>query len=201
MNRFAIVLLTWLVAACVGGPVNTPAAAVYDFGLPAARLAAEGRWSRMGVEVNSPSWFASLGVDYRLAYHDPLKRHEYAGSRWAGAPAELLARSLQQQLGAVSASGNAVTACLLRVDVQEFSHVFDSPQRSRGVLQAGVSLLDVKRRTVNARQLAIEVPAATPDAPGGVNALVAASTELGRRLSVWLAGLDANDALGSCRGE
>ena len=96
-------------------------------------------------------------------------------------------------------SGNTLSDCLLRVELQEFSQVFDSPQRSRGVLQGSVSLIDVKRQLVAERQLAIEKPAATADAQGGIDALVAASSELGQKIADWLAGLEKASALKSCR--
>ena len=199
MRNVFVLLSALLLSACVGGARNTPSIAVYDFGLPAARLVADGTWSRLALEVRSPPWFDSLSVDYRLAYEDPLKQREYAGSRWAGAPGILLAQRLRQQLGTVSVTGNTLSLCLLRVELQEFSQVFDSPQRSRGVLQGSVSLIDVKRQLVAERQLAIEKPAATADAQGGIDALAAASTELGQLIADWLAGLEKAGTLKSCR--
>ncbi|MFZ4538691.1 ABC-type transport auxiliary lipoprotein family protein [Propionivibrio sp.] len=199
MNRVFILLAALLLSACVGGARNVPPAIVYDFGLPAARVVADGAWSRLALEVRSPSWFDSLNVDYRLAYEDPLKQREYSGSRWAGAPGLLLAQRLRQQLGTASANGNTAVDCLLRVELQEFSQIFDSPQQSRGVLQGSVSLIDAKRHLVAERQVSIEKPAATPDAHGGVKALVAASTELGLQLADWLATLEKNNALKACR--
>ena len=199
MRNVFVLLSALLLSACVGGARNTPPIAVYDFGLPAARLVADGTWSRLALAVRSPPWFDSLSVDYRLAYEDPLKQHEYAGSRWAGAPGILLAQRLRQQLGTVSVTGNTLSLCLLRVELQEFSQVFDSPQRSRGVLQGSVSLIDVKRQLVAERQLAIEKPAATADAQGGIDALAAASTELGQLIADWLAGLEKAGTLKSCR--
>jgi ABC-type uncharacterized transport system auxiliary subunit len=199
MNSVPILLTALLLGACVGGAKNVPPAAVYDFGLPAARLPAGGTWSALALEVRSPSWFDSLNVDYRLAYDDPLQQREYAGSRWAGAPGVLLAQRLRQQLGAVSATGSTAADCLLRVDVHEFSQVFDSPQQSRGVLQGSVGLTDSRRQLIAERQVDIDQPAATADANGGVNALVLASAELARQLADWLAGLERSGALKACR--
>jgi cholesterol transport system auxiliary component len=153
----------------------------------------------VALEVRSPPWFDSLNVDYRLAYDDPLKQREYAGSRWAGTPAALLAQHLRQQLGMASASGSTAVACLLRVELQEFSQVFDSVQQSRGVLQAGVSLIDGQRQIVAERQVSLSRPVLGADAGGGVNALVAASDELGRLLAGWLSGLEGAGSLKGCR--
>lgn len=192
-----LLMIVCLLSACSGVVRNTPPVAVYDFGLPAARLVADGTWSRLALEVRSPTWFESLNVDYRLAYDEPLKQREYVGSRWAGAPGVMLAQRLRQQIGAANISGNTATDCLLRVELQEFSQIFDTPQQSRALLQAHVSLIDAKRQVLAQRPVVIEKPATTADANGGVNALVAASTELGQQLTDWLGRLDKNE-LGKC---
>lgn len=199
MNRCFVLLAALLLSACVGGAGNSVPSVTYDFGLPVARLAVGGAWPGLSLEVRSPPWFDSTNVDYRLAYADPLTRRQYVGSRWAGAPAQLIAQRLRQQLGVVSATANSATDCLIRVELQEFSQVFDSPQSSRGVLTASVSLIDGKRRVVAERLAVIEKPAVSADASGGVQALVAASTEFGRLLSDWLLELEKNGGLKSCR--
>ena len=199
MNRCFVLLAALLLSACVGGAGNSVPSVTYDFGLPVARLAVGGAWPGLSLEVRSPSWFDSTNVDYRLAYADPLTRRQYIGSRWAGAPAQLIAQRLRQQLGVVSTTANSATDCLIRVELQEFSQVFDSPQSSRGVLTASVSLIDGKRRVVAERLAVIDKPALGADASGGVQALVAASTEFGRLLSDWLLELEKNGGLKSCR--
>ncbi|MBK7422366.1 MAG: membrane integrity-associated transporter subunit PqiC [Propionivibrio sp.] len=199
MIKILILLAASLLSACIGGARNVPPALIYDFGLPAKPLVGEGTWSRLALEVRSPPWIDSRNIDYRLVYEEPLKKREYAGSRWASSPGLLLAQQLRQQLGAVSAGGNAAADCLLRVELQEFSQVFDSPQKSHAVLQANVSLIDTRRQLVAERQVSIEQPAASPDAHGGVNALVKTSTELGQQLADWLASLEKNNALKNCR--
>ena len=199
MKGVFVALLGLFLCACVGSIRNAPTAVAYDFGLPAARLVSDGTWSRLALEVKSPPWFDSLYIDYRLAYEDPLKQREYAGSRWAGAPGILLAQRLRQQLGVLSANGNMAVDCLLRVELQAFSQVFNSPQHSNGVLQASVSVVDRKRQLVAERQVVIEKPAATADAHGGVSALVAASDDFGQQMATWLAGLEKSGTLGSCR--
>ena len=199
MNRCFVLLAALLLSACVGGAGNSVPSVTYDFGLPVARLAVGGAWPGLSLEVRSPPWVDSTNVDYRLAYADPLTRRQYIGSRWAGAPAQLIAQRLRQQLGVVSTTANSATDCLIRVELQEFSQVFDSPQSSRGVLTASVSLIDGKRRVVAERLAVIDKPALGADASGGVQALVAASTEFGRLLSDWLLELEKNGGLKSCR--
>ena len=200
MKNVLTLLLALLVSACVGGGSrNASPSVVYDFGLPAMRLVGEDNWSGLALEVRSPVWFESLNVDYRLAYDDPLRHREYALSRWAGPPRALLTQGLKQQLGTVNAGGSPAANCLLRVELQEFSQVLDSPQSSRGVLQASVSLIDAQGQVIQELQVAIERPAPTADAQGGVNALVAAGTELGQQLVDWLASLGNDNVIAGCR--
>ena len=199
MNKRIVLLAALLLSACVGGVGNSPSGATYDFGLPAAPLRAGSGWQGLALDVRAPGWLDSTHVDYRLAYADPLTRRQYAGARWAGTPATLIAQRLRQQLGAVSPAANAATACALRIELQEFSQVFDSPGASRGVLSASVSLVDAKRRMLAERAVTVDKPAASADASGGVRALVAATTELGQVLSDWFVVLEKDGRLASCR--
>lgn len=199
MKKISVLFAALLLAACAGGGGNGAAPSVYDFGMPATRLAGADTWSRLALEIRAPHWFDTPGIEYRLAYDDPLKLRDYADSRWAGAPAQLLGQRLRQQLGVASTTGNTSVDCLLRLELQEFSQVFDAPQQSRGVLHGSLSLLDAKRRVVAERAIAIEQAAASADARGGVVALVAASDELGRQMAAWLHGLDKNGSFKVCR--
>lgn len=187
-----------LLTGCALSPDSGRSVAVYDFGLPAARSGADSEWPRVALEVVSPPWFDALSVDYRLAYDDPLKQREYSGSRWAGAPGVLLSQRLRQRLGMASANGNAAVDCLLRFELQEFSQVFDSPAQSRGVLQGSASLFDARKQRLAGRSFSIEKPAATQDARGGVDALVAAGSELATQLALWLDSLEKDKTLSRC---
>ena len=185
-----------LLAGCAASP-SAVQPTVYDFGLPVSALAGQGGTGaeamNLAVDVDTPPWFDSPGIDYRLAYDDPLKRREYADSRWAANPGQLLTQRLRQQLGAPDAAG-AAEACTLRIELQEFSQVFDSPQHSRALLQATAILTDAMRRVIAERQFVAEKNAATPDARGGVGALVEAGNALGQQLADWLGALNAQSA-------
>ena len=194
-----MLLAALLLGGCAVSPENGRSMAVYDFGLPAARAGGEGEWPRIALEVVAPPWFDALNVDYRLAYDDPLKQREYAGSRWAGAPGVLLAQRLRQRLGMASSSGNAAANCLLRFELQEFSQVFDAPTQSRGVLQGTASLIDARKQRIAGRDFLIEQPAASQDARGGVDALVAAGSTLSSQLADWLGALDKSKAMAPCQ--
>lgn len=188
-----------VLAGCAVGPDSGRSVGVYDFGLPATRSGADGEWPRVALEVVSPPWFDSLNVDYRLAYDDPLKQREYSGSRWAGAPGVLLSQRLRQRLGMASATGNAAVDCLLRFELQEFSQVFDSPTESRGVLQGSASLIDARKQRIAGKSFSIEKTATSQDARGGVDALVAAGSDLASQLAVWLESLEKDKTMARCQ--
>ena len=194
---FGAVGLVLLLSACTSTMRNVPPSAVYDFGPPAPGI--NGGWPGIALDVRSPPWFESLGIDYRLAYDDPLRPREYVESRWAASPGYLLGRRLQQSLMFSPATGGSVAQCLLRVDLQEFAQVFDSRSASRGVLNADLVLIGAQRQQLAARRIAVEKPALTPDARGGVGALVAVSNDFGAEISRWLAELQEKTNLASCR--
>ncbi|SBT10007.1 putative lipoprotein [Candidatus Accumulibacter aalborgensis] len=197
LKTFLICLAACFAAGCAGNLRKSPPAEVYDFGLPVQRVAESGRWSNVALEVKASYWLDSSGIDYRLLYESSLKLRSYATSRWAGAPALLLSQRLRQQLGLVSAG--VQTACLLRFELHEFSQLFDTPQHSRGILQGSASVFASGHRLVAERQFAIEQPAPSADARGGVSALVSASEQLGQQLTVWLRDLEKRGTLESCR--
>ena len=85
------------------------------------------------------------------------------------------------------------------LEVEEFVQVFAAPQDSRGVLNAVVTVLDERRRPLAMLPQQIEVPAATPDARGGVRALVSTANRLGENIEVWLVGLEGEGRLAACR--
>ena len=194
-----LLLAASLLGGCAISPGNGRSPAVYDFGLPSARNGGEGEWPRIALEVVAPPWFDALNVDYRLAYDDPLKQREYSGSRWAGAPGVLLAQRVRQRLGMATSSGNAAASCLLRFELQEFSQVFDAPTQSRGVLQGTASLIDARKQRIAGRDFLIEQPAASQDARGGVDALVAAGSTLSSQLADWLGALEKSKAMAPCQ--
>ncbi|MEI7431806.1 MAG: ABC-type transport auxiliary lipoprotein family protein [Betaproteobacteria bacterium] len=191
------VFIVSLLAGCASAPGSS--VVVYDFGLPATRLSDEDRWSRLALEVKAPAWFDSLNVDYRLVYEDSLKLRDYSRSRWAANPGVLIAQHLKQQLGTASINSSLTADCLLRVELQEFSQVFDSPQQSRGLLQATVTLSSAKRQLLAERQLVVEKPAASADASGGVKAMVGTASDLGLQLAEWLGAQEKSGVLKACR--
>ncbi len=177
MRNLSIALFAALwVAACANPTERRPDPARFDLGPvragpPAANVGA--------VVVGAPSWLAGSAMQYRLGYSDPARRREFAESRWAAPPTELIGQALERRLA--GGSGR----CRLDVEVDEFIQVFDAPERSALVLAGRATLLagaDIADR----RDFFIARPAPTADARGGVAAAVEAVSALAEDLAGWL---------------
>lgn len=194
MLRAALLLSLALIAGCALGPNAREGAASYDFGLPRTDREARPRLQQdlVVAEVGAPAWMDNSAIHYRLAYQDPARPQAYARSRWVMSPAALLGQRLRANLARASAAGVFVpadgvrAAYTLRLELEEFSQVFDAPERSRALLRLRASLVR-KRDLVAQRSFDVERAAATPNAEGGVRALIAASDAAGEQLIGWLA--------------
>ncbi len=202
MKIAACMLFGLLLAGCAAGPLNRDAPAVYDFG-PQRDEATTAKTIRASLLLNgvaAPAWLDTPAIVYRLVYQDAARHNVYATSRWATAPAALLTQRLRTRLaaasegGVLSAADGARADYALRIDLDEFSQVFDAADRSRGVVIARASLVNTARRTLVAQKnFAVERNATSMDAAGGVRALSAAGGELVDAVVVWTATAIAQD--------
>jgi ABC-type uncharacterized transport system auxiliary subunit len=201
MRWLACLILCLNLSGCFSGGKrggDSPLA-VYDFGPAAASLRAVPRKQPVALEVRAPLWFDSQGIDYRLAYEDAARLREYARTRWAGPPVQLIQQRLIQQLG-LSMAGQSQARCLLRIEIAEFSQVFATADASRGVLQGRVVLLDRSRQQLAELVLNLEKPSPSPDARGGVTALTGAVDQLAADLADWEGTLLKAGNPGDCFG-
>ena len=184
--RLICLLLSLALAGCLttGKRGNEALPAIYDLGVMPAKNGLVNPSTVTAVEVRAPLWLDTMGIDYRLLYNEPARLREYSLARWAGPPSQLIQQRLVQQLDMHSA-GQASARCLLRVELSEFAHWFDSPERSRGVLRAKVLLLDKARVMLAEREISIDKSAASPDSRGGVSALLATVEQLSSDLLIW----------------
>jgi len=194
MLRATWLLSLALLAACAIGPQSRDGIASYDFGLPRPDKEANPRLQHdlLVAGLTAPAWMDNTGIYYRLAYQDATRPQAYAQSRWVMPPAALLGQNLRASIArankaAVFTPADGVRAdYTLRLELEEFSQVFDAADKSRAVLRLRASL--VRNRVVVAQQgFSIARAAATPNAEGGVRALIAASDEAGNALIDWLA--------------
>lgn len=198
MRLFSGFLLVLMLAGCfTAGKRGEAALAIYDLG-PSAIAAEKPSALSLAIEVRAPLWFDSLGINYRLLYAEPARLREYARARWAGAPASLIQQRLTRELGLIS-SGQGRTACLLRIDIAEFSQVFDSPAVSRGVLTGRAQWLDRSRSQLAEREINIGIAAGESNSRAGVAALTASVGQLTALLRSWEGELLVGGQLAACR--
>lgn len=209
VKSFSLVMVLMLMLVGCTTPGPEAAGKVYDFG-PAPRQAlATPAPVHMAplvlVDVQATPSLEGNALLYRLAYADAQQLKPYALARWSMPPAQLVDQRLRQQLGAqravlapgellpASASSFAASAAPLlnlRLVLEEFSQVFDSPTESHGLLRLRATLTQraLGGETFLAqRSFVVWQAAPTPDAPGAVRALTAASNELAAQLAAWLA--------------
>ncbi len=201
MQRLITIVVCLGLVSCYGtGKHGGDAAlAVYDFGQPVREASLSGWRGKLSVEVRAPLWIDSPSIGYRLAYSEPKRLREYTQSRWVGPPAQLVQQRLVRQLGMIPV-GLGGTRCVLRIDIDEFSQVFETPTSSRGVIQARAQLLDRSRTSLVFQELNIEIPAPSADARGGVAALTAAVDQLEADLLAWERQLTGNSKAAACLG-
>jgi cholesterol transport system auxiliary component len=78
---------------------------------------------------------------------------------------------------------------VLRVELEEFSQLFDAPNDSKGVLRLRCTLLENTaggERLVAQRSFEVQRPAPSADAAGGVRALTAATDAAAQDIARWL---------------
>lgn len=197
-NPFGVlsaILLAMLMNGCaVPGPTQRPD--TYDFGLPPATLAdsqsaikpVNSKLILAVADVQAPRRLESLYLYYRLAYTDVQASKPYANSRWAMPPPQLITSRLKDRLAqdANVLSSNDVAADMsLRLELETFDQIFDTPASSKGVVRLRASLLH-DRKLVAQQLFSSEQPAKTADAVGGVHALTLATDTVLNEVAAWV---------------
>ena len=206
-SPLAAVLLALLLAGLAGGCssfVDKPVRpALYDFG-PGQITSAPQPPTRAALvlaDVEGAGALEGSAVLYRLGYADEHQLRPYAQARWSAPPPQLVRQRLREQIGkdrvvlnpgegaALARTGGAVPRSL-RIELEEFSHFFDSPAHSVGLLRLRATLLESTpggEKVLAQRNVIVQRPAATADAAGGVRALTDAVDAAAEELSQWLA--------------
>lgn len=190
-------------AGCAALPEPPARPVLYDFG--------PGQQAPAGAQAPLPPLaletvdHASLpdgvsAVYYRLAYADAQQLRPYQAARWSQPPQQLMRESLQARLGQrraiIGTSGAMATAraqgqppAVLRVELEEFSHVFASPAQSAGLVRLRATLTRPSAQGENllAQRLFIaQQPAASQDAAGGTRAIAQAAEQVAQDVAQWL---------------
>jgi cholesterol transport system auxiliary component len=191
------VLATAVLLSACATPQPPALKAVYDFGplidAPANNNAGNRANAALPLialalpEIESGAGLDSPALLYRLQYADAQQLRPYATVRWSVPPAQLIRTRLRDALSAqanvLPQEGN--TAFALRAELDEFSHVFSSPEASQGLVRLRVSLLK-DDKLIQQTSISARAPAPSQDAPGGVRALTAATDDAVRQIAAWL---------------
>ena len=188
-------LLACLLPGCSSLPSAPVRPAVYDFGPGALTTSATTRPALPPIvlqEVQAPPALDSAAILYRLAYSDAQQLQPYAQARWSMPPAQLVRQRLLESLSrkrAVLDPGESAVPLTLRVELQEFSQLFDTAQTSSGLVRLRATLIEAKGgadRLVAQQVFVVQRPAASPDAAGGVRALMTASEAAVEEIGAWV---------------
>lgn len=196
VKHLSCVLALTLLAGCTT-PRPEAAVKIYDFGPVPLQATPPGVLPGLAPLVLFEPQVSPVldgnAVMYRLAYADPQQLRPYALTRWSMPPAQLIGQRLRQQLSAqraVVAPGEAAAQLNLRLVLDEFSQVFDSPTDSHGLLRLRATLTQRSaggETLLTQRNFVVRQPAPTPDAQGAVRALTAASDQVAGQIDAWLA--------------
>lgn len=186
------VLAAVFAAGCASHP---PGFEVYDFEAiepppaPATQLAA----SITVPPVSAPTWLATTALPYRLGWAPPYLPRAYSRSRWAAPPAELLTARLRQLLAVANTGftltrgGAAAGGYRLDVTLEQLEQVYSEPNASRSLVSLRATLTTARDGHVVAqRSFQADRPAPSPDAAGGVRALVQGSDQCLAELLRWV---------------
>lgn len=202
MNKYwaiSLAILLLLISGC-SSITGTQAGKLYPqrYTLPASgaeALSSSPQWPIVLAlaPVSAAGWLNSPGMVYRLAYDTQNRLATYSRSRWAGPPASMLGQTLKDTLAdsglfkAVTGAGNGTADIVLRISLTDFEQVFPSRQHSVGVLDARATLRHSETDQVLAQHaFHYRVPAPSPDAAGGVQALGEANNQLAADMVGWL---------------
>ena len=205
-RSFATLWVTVLLAAGIAGcatPDKPVRATLYDLG-PGPLTAQVPSQAPLApvvlADIESSAALDGSAVHYRLGYADTHQLRPYAQARWSAPPPQLIRQRLREQLArgrpvldvgesaALSRVGGVMPR-VLRIELEEFSHYFESQSQSSGLLRLRVTLMEntsAGEKLIAQRAVLVRQPAATADAAGGVRALAAATDAAADEIGQWL---------------
>lgn len=201
----SVAVLLTVLAGCSALPAPPKAVVRYDLGAAPLTLQPAAPASRMPValaDMQTPLQAeGSIAVHYRLMHAEPQVLHAYTQARWSLPPGQMVQQRLREHLGAegrpvLSAEAGLLPPSVqgkqvpvLRLSLEEFSHVFTDATHSEGRVRVRATLVDpapqgdvlLAQRMLESRQ-----PAAAANAAAGVQALSAGVDDVGQQLTQWL---------------
>ncbi len=207
-GRFGLMFsLALLLGACSALPDKPVRASLYDFGPGALTAVPATRQAPLPplalADISTPGGVLdNQAVLYRLAYDDAQQLRPYSQARWSMPPAQLIRQRLRDTLSrsrpvlnagegpALNRSVNqGVLPRVLQLELEEFSHFFESPTNSLGLVRLRATLVETTpsgEKLLAQRSVTVQRPAPSADAPGGVRALTAATDAAIDEIATWL---------------
>jgi cholesterol transport system auxiliary component len=187
-----LTVVAWALTACAV-PTPPTAKTIYDFG-PVSRTAPAGNTMATSpplalAEIEASPALDSTAVQYRFAYANAQELRPYTLARWSMPPALLVQQRVRSALeahGPVLTPGEASPAFTLKLELEEFSQLFEAPDRSRGVLKLRATLLKGAALAAQ-RSFSASADAPTADVAGGALALSRATDQAATQLAEWVA--------------
>ncbi|SSW62089.1 ABC-type transport auxiliary lipoprotein family protein [Achromobacter agilis] len=185
--RSAVLLLTLALAGCGIGRVPAPPM-VFDLGLDAAPVPVLPAREPIAMVFQAVPSLSDTSVIWRVG--DSAAPKAYATYRWASAPTELVRQRIADRLsrqGPVLNERVSLQTPQLQVFLSQFEQVFAADgQSSEGRILMQAVLVE-GRSVLGQKRIAVQAPAPTQDAAGGVAALRQASDAAADQLAEWLA--------------
>jgi cholesterol transport system auxiliary component len=189
--------LALALSGCASG--SKPATNItYDFGSPnragsapvSPAAAATAIPALVVTDVTGNPAFDNERMYYRLNYADALQARPYANSRWTTTPLQLLTQRFKSRVGqaginVLSPTDASTGVPLLRIDVDDFTHTFESTSSSYGEITMRASLFQ-GRTLVDQHTFTRKIAAVTADAGGGARALAQATDAVAAEMIAWL---------------
>jgi len=190
----ALCLCLLVVGCAAPSPTHV---AVFDFGPGAlqAPVVAPAGPAIVLADVDAPAALGGTALLYRLGYHDAQQLRPYAQARWSMPPALLLQQRLREQLSlgrvvlaTTDGGAGAGQAPVLRVELEEFSQLFDSAQHSQALVRVRATLSRTGPRAAVLGQTTLvqQQPCSRADAVAGAQALAVATDAVVQQLDQWL---------------
>lgn len=181
-----------LLAACSVQRERLPTTALFDLG-PVQTTQALPVVAISVADVTPSAWLDSPLMFYRLNFDNNQQPRAYAQHRWAMPPLQIFGQRLKSriaQTGGIAASAveGPTNLALLRMEADDFTHVFETPGQSHGFISLRASAYH-GRTLIAHKSFIARAPAPSNDAEGGARALAQASDLMINDIVGWLSTL------------
>ena len=154
----------------------------------ALRPYAQARWSMTPAQLLRQRLREHLGLRRAVLNSGEGSAFMTSGAGSATAPIAAIAGSAGAP-GIGPATTSATPAILLRIELEEFSQLFESPSASTGLLRLRATTVQPSpqgEKLLGQRSFIVQRPAPSADAAGGVRALTAATDAVVQEIDQWL---------------